>query len=115
MRRHSRVAIRNSSESVTQEFVDRVVKASIIGSDRHTTIPVERPLNRIPASVIYREFLMETCWLLKYCFFGPIVERIGYRRSILTMLPLLALLCAIASFAGGRLSFFLLLFPVGIA
>jgi hypothetical protein len=30
------------------------------------------------------------------------------------MIPLLALLYAIASFAGGSLSFFLLLFPVGI-
>jgi MFS family permease len=46
---------------------------------------------------------------------GPILERIGYRRSILTLIPLLALLYAIASFAGGPLAFFLLLFPVGIA
>ena len=45
---------------------------------------------------------------------GPILERIGYRRSILTLIPLLALLYAIASFAGGPLVFFLLLFPVGI-
>jgi hypothetical protein len=45
---------------------------------------------------------------------GPILERIGYRRSILTLIPLLALLYAIASFAGGPLAFFLLLFPVGI-
>ncbi len=44
---------------------------------------------------------------------GPILERIGYRRSILTLIPLLALLYAIASFAGGPLAFFLLLFPVG--
>jgi MFS family permease len=46
---------------------------------------------------------------------GPIVERIGYRRSILTLIPLLALLYAIASFAGGPLAFFLLLFPAGLA
>ena len=52
--------------------------------------------------------------LVSLSFFGPILERIGYRRSILTMIPLLALLYAIASFAGGPLSFFLLLFPVGI-
>jgi MFS family permease len=45
---------------------------------------------------------------------GPVLERIGYRRSILTLIPLLALLYAIASFAGGPLAFFLLLFPVGI-
>ena len=52
--------------------------------------------------------------LVSLSFFGPILERIGYRRSILTMIPLLALLYAIASFAGGPLSFFLLLFPVGL-
>ena len=52
--------------------------------------------------------------LVSLSFFGPILERIGYRRSILAMIPLLALLYAIASFAGGPLSFFLLLFPVGI-
>ena len=51
--------------------------------------------------------------LVSLSFFGPILERIGYRRSILTMIPLLALLYAIASFATGPLSFFLL-FPVGI-
>ena len=52
--------------------------------------------------------------LVSLSFFGPILERIGYRRSILTMIPLLALLYAIASFARGPLSFFLLLFPVGL-
>jgi MFS family permease len=53
--------------------------------------------------------------LVSLSFFGPILERIGYRHSILTLIPVLALLYAIASFAGGPLSFFLLLFPVGIA
>ena len=52
--------------------------------------------------------------LVSLSFFGPILERIGYRRSILTMIPLLSLLYAIASFATGPLSFFLLLFPVGL-
>ena len=52
--------------------------------------------------------------LVSLGFSGPILERIGYRRSILTLIPLLALLYAIASFAGGPLAFFLLLFPVGI-
>ena len=52
--------------------------------------------------------------LVSLGFFGPILERIGYRRSILTLIPLLALLYAIASFADGPLAFFLLLFPVGI-
>jgi MFS family permease len=52
--------------------------------------------------------------LVSLSFFGRILERIGYRRSILTLIPLLALLYAIASLAGGPLSFFLLLFPVGL-
>jgi len=52
--------------------------------------------------------------LVSLGFSGPILERIGYRRSILTLIPLLALLYAIASFAGGPLEFFLLLFPVGL-
>jgi MFS family permease len=45
---------------------------------------------------------------------GPILERIGYRRAILTLIPLLALLYAMASFARGPMAFFLLLFPVGL-
>ncbi len=53
--------------------------------------------------------------LVSLSFFGPILERIGYRRSILTLIPLLALLYATASFAGGPLEFFVLLFPVGLA
>ena len=53
--------------------------------------------------------------LVSLSFFGRILERIGYRHSILTLIPLLALLYAIASFADGPLSFFLLLFPLGLA
>jgi MFS family permease len=53
--------------------------------------------------------------LVSLGFSGPILERIGYRRSILTLIPLLALLYAIASFADGSLAFFLLLFPAGLA
>ncbi|MBN9308852.1 MAG: MFS transporter [Devosia sp.] len=45
---------------------------------------------------------------------GPWLERFGYRRSILTLIPLLSLFYAIASFAGGPLAFFLLLVPVGL-
>ncbi len=52
--------------------------------------------------------------LVSLSFSGPILERIGYRRSILILIPLLALLYAIASLAGGPLVFFLLLFPVGL-
>lgn len=52
--------------------------------------------------------------LVSLSFAGPILERIGYRRSILIMIPLLALGYALASFATGPLAFFLLLFPVGL-
>ena len=52
--------------------------------------------------------------LLSLSCFGPILERIGYRRSLLTLLPLLALFYAMASLARGPLTFFLLLFPVGL-
>jgi MFS family permease len=46
---------------------------------------------------------------------GPWLERFGYRRSILTLIPLLSLFYALASFATGPLAFFLLLLPVGLA
>jgi MFS family permease len=52
--------------------------------------------------------------LISLSFLGPVLERIGYRRSILTLIPLLSLLYAIASFAPGPLVFFLLLLPVGL-
>ncbi len=51
--------------------------------------------------------------LVSLGFFGPILERIGYRRAILTLIPLLALLYAIASFAGGPLRFFCCCFRWG--
>jgi MFS family permease len=45
---------------------------------------------------------------------GPWLEKFGYRRSILTLIPLLSLFYALASFATGPLAFFLLLLPVGL-
>jgi MFS family permease len=45
---------------------------------------------------------------------GPWLERVGYRRAILTLIPLLSLTYALASFATGPLAFFLLLLPVGL-
>ena len=45
---------------------------------------------------------------------GPLVEKFGYRRSILVLIPLLSLAYAVASFANGPLPFFLLLLPVGL-
>ena len=52
--------------------------------------------------------------LISLSFAGPVLERIGYRRSILVLIPLLALAYAIAVFATGPLAFFLLLIPVGL-
>ena len=51
--------------------------------------------------------------LVSLSFSGPILERIGYRRVILTMIPLLALLYAIVSFARGPLRFSCCWFPWG--
>lgn len=52
--------------------------------------------------------------LISLSFAGPFLERIGYRRAILSLIPLLALLYSVAVFATGPLMFFLLLFPVGL-
>ena len=52
--------------------------------------------------------------LISLSLAGPWLERFGYRRSILTLIPLLSLFYAIASFADGPLAFFLLLLPVGL-
>lgn len=52
--------------------------------------------------------------LISLSLAGPWLEKFGYRRSILTLIPLLSLFYAIASFATGPLMFFLLLLPVGL-
>jgi MFS family permease len=52
--------------------------------------------------------------LISLTFAGPIIERIGYRRTLLAALPLLSVLYAIAVWAPTPLTFFLLLMPVGI-
>jgi MFS family permease len=58
--------------------------------------------------------------LISLSLAGPWLEKFGYRRSILTLIPLLSLFYAIASFATfftgglGPLAFFLLLLPVGL-
>ena len=53
--------------------------------------------------------------LISLTFAGPLLERVGYRRALLTLIPLLALLYAIAVFATGPLALFLLLLPAGLA
>ena len=52
--------------------------------------------------------------LISLTFAGRIVEAIGYRRVLLTAIPLLAALYALASWATTPLGFFLLLLPVGL-
>lgn len=52
--------------------------------------------------------------LISLSFAGPLLERFGYRRAILLLIPLLSLGYALAVFATGPLAFFLLLLPVGL-
>lgn len=52
--------------------------------------------------------------LISLSLAAPWLDKFGYRRSILTLIPLLSLFYAIASFASGPLMFFLLLLPVGL-
>ena len=52
--------------------------------------------------------------LISLSLAAPLMERFGYRRSILTLIPLLSVFYALASFANGPLAFFLLLVPVGL-
>jgi MFS family permease len=53
--------------------------------------------------------------LISLTFASPILERIGFRRSLMVLIPLLALFYAIASFAPNPVVFFFLLIPAGIS
>jgi len=44
----------------------------------------------------------------------PLLERVGFRRALLVLVPLLALAYAVAVHAPGPLALFLMLFPVGL-
>lgn len=52
--------------------------------------------------------------LISLTFAGPLIEAIGYRRTLLVALPLLSVFYAIAVWAPTPLTFFLLLVPVGL-
>lgn len=52
--------------------------------------------------------------LISLTFAGRFIEAIGYRRVLLTAIPLLSVLYALAMWAPGPLVFFLLLVPVGL-
>ena len=53
--------------------------------------------------------------LISLTFAGPLIEKFGHRRTLLTVLPLLAVFYAIAVWANSPLALFVLLFPVGLA
>lgn len=52
--------------------------------------------------------------LISLSLAGPWLERLGYRRAILALIPLLSLAYALSVFASGPLAFFFLLLPVGL-
>jgi MFS family permease len=52
--------------------------------------------------------------LISLTFAGPLIERIGYRRTLLAAIPLLSVFYAISVWAQGPVMFFLLLVPVGL-
>src|SRR5260221_8106630 len=52
--------------------------------------------------------------LLALTFATPFIERLGFRSTLLSAIPLVALVYAIAIHAVGPLSFFALLIPVGL-
>lgn len=52
--------------------------------------------------------------LISLTFAGRFIEAIGYRRVLLTAIPLLSVFYALAMWAQGPLMFFLLLLPVGL-
>jgi MFS family permease len=52
--------------------------------------------------------------LISLTFAAPILERVGYRRALLGLIPALAIFYAIASLAPNPVVFFVLLIPVGL-
>lgn len=52
--------------------------------------------------------------LIALTFGPPVLERIGYRRAILWLIPILSLCYAVATLAPNPLWFFVLLLPVGL-
>ena len=53
--------------------------------------------------------------LISLTFAAPLLEKIGFRWSLLALIPLLALFYAIASFAPAPMILFVLLIPAGLA
>ena len=57
---------------------------------------------------------LSTGTLISLSFAGPVIERLGVRRAMQVLLPLLPLLMALASWATGPLALYLGLVPVGL-
>lgn len=53
--------------------------------------------------------------LIALTFSAPLIDRVGYRKTLLTLLPTLSLIYAIAIHATGPLMLFLMLIPAGFA
>lgn len=53
--------------------------------------------------------------LISLTLASPLLERIGYRRALLVLIPLLSVFYMIASLAPNPLTFFVLLIPVGLS
>ena len=53
--------------------------------------------------------------LLSLTFAGRLLERIGHRRALLVLIPVMAACCAVASFASTPWMLYLLLVPCGLA
>jgi MFS family permease len=53
--------------------------------------------------------------LLALTFAAPILERIGFRRSLLAVMPLVSIICAMAVHATNPVLFFFILIPIGMA
>ncbi len=52
--------------------------------------------------------------LIALTFIAPLLEKFGFRRALLTLIPALAVFYALASLAPNPIVFFLLLLPVGL-
>lgn len=52
--------------------------------------------------------------LFSLTFAGRLIERVGHRRTLLVLMPLLPLFYALAAHAGGALALFLCLLPAGV-
>ena len=53
--------------------------------------------------------------LISFSFAGRLLERVGYRRALLSLIPVLALIFGVAALTRGPVALFLALIPAGLA